>query len=53
MSSAGSCSSDVTPSLGNSICCRCSPKETEKKKKKKEEAGEEKGEEGRLEEKWI
>ena len=23
---AGSCSSDSTPSLGTSICCRCGPK---------------------------
>ena len=23
---AGSCSFDSTPSLGNSICCKCSPK---------------------------
>ena len=30
---AGNCSSDPTPSLRTSICCRCSPK---KKKKKKE-----------------
>ena len=29
------CSSDSTPSLGNSICCGCSPKK--KKEKKKEE----------------
>jgi len=31
---AGSCSSDSTPSLGASVCCKCSPK---KKKKKEEE----------------
>ena len=29
---AGSCSSDCTPSLGTSICRRCSPKETKDKK---------------------
>ena len=29
---AGSCSSDWTPSLGTSICCRYSPKKTKKKK---------------------
>ena len=27
----GSCSSDLTPSLGNSICHRCSPKKIKKK----------------------
>ena len=32
---AGSCSSKSTPSLGTSICHRCSPKKTIKKKKKK------------------
>ena len=31
----GSCSSDLTPSLGTSICCGCSPKKRGKKKKKK------------------
>ena len=30
---AGSCSSDLTPSLGTSTCCRCGP---ERKKKEKE-----------------
>ena len=30
----GSCSSDLTPSLGTSICLRCSP---EKEKKKERE----------------
>ena len=30
-----SCSCDLTPSLGTSICCRCSPKKPKKKKKKK------------------
>ena len=30
---AGSCSSYLTPSVGTSICRRCSPKETKKKKK--------------------
>ena len=33
---AGSCSSDLTLSLGTSICIRCSPKKKKKKKKKKE-----------------
>ena len=35
MVQAGSCSSDSTPSLVTSICCRCSLKKTKKKKKKK------------------
>ena len=30
---AGSCSSDLTPSLGTAICCRYGPKKTKKKKK--------------------
>ena len=30
---AGSCSSDLTPGLGTSICLRCSPKKKKKKKK--------------------
>ena len=30
---AGSCSSDLTPSLGNSICCRCNGKKLNKPKK--------------------
>ena len=30
---AGSCSSDSTPNLGTSICCRCSPKNKKTKKK--------------------
>ena len=29
--SAGSCSSDLTPSLGTSMCCGCSPKKTKDK----------------------
>jgi len=32
---AGSCSSDLTPSLGTSICCRCGSKKEKKKKKVK------------------
>ena len=32
---AGSCSSDLTPSLGTSICHRCCPKKKERKKKKR------------------
>ena len=32
---AGSCSSDSTPSLGTSICCRCGLKKKKDKKKKK------------------
>ena len=32
---AGSCSSNLIPSLGTSISCGCSPKKTKKKKKKK------------------
>ena len=31
---AGSYSSDLTPSLGTSICRECGPKKTKKKKKK-------------------
>ena len=31
---AGSYSSDWTPSLGTSMCCRCSPKIQKTKKKK-------------------
>ena len=31
---ASSCNSNLTPSLGTSMCCRCSPKKTKKKKKK-------------------
>ena len=37
---AGSYSSDLTPSLGISICGRCSPKKKKKKKKKKERESE-------------
>jgi len=33
---ASSCSSDLTPSLGTSICHRCSHKKEKKEKKKKE-----------------
>ena len=29
------CSSDLTPSLGASICCKCGPKKQKKKSKKK------------------
>ena len=32
---ASSCSSDSTPSLGTSICCRCGPKKTKTKGKKR------------------
>ena len=31
---AGSCSSNLTPSLGISTCCRCDPKKCKKRKKK-------------------
>ena len=31
---ASSCSSDLTPSLGTSLYCRCSPKKKKEKKKK-------------------
>ena len=34
---AGGCSSDVTPSLGTSICCRCGPKKQTKQNKTKSE----------------
>ena len=34
---AGSCRSDLTPSLGTSMCCRYGPKKQKKKKEKKEE----------------
>ena len=33
---AGSSSSDLTPSLGLSICCRCGPKKASKGKKKEQ-----------------
>ena len=33
---ASSCSSNLTPRLGSSICCRCSPKKGRKKKRKTE-----------------
>ena len=36
---ASNCSSDLTPSLGNLICCGCGPKKTKKKKKKKKVDG--------------
>ena len=32
MAQASNCSSDSTPSLGTSICCRCRPKKTKKQK---------------------
>ena len=32
---ADSCSSDLTPSLGTSICCEYNPKKQKKEKKKK------------------
>ena len=32
---AGGYSPNSTPSMGNSICCRCGPKKDKKKKKKK------------------
>ena len=35
MAVASGYSSDFTPSLGNSICHRCSPRKTKDKKKKK------------------
>ena len=31
---AGGCSSDSTPSLGTSICCRCDPEKKKTKKKR-------------------
>ena len=31
---AGSCTSDSTPSLGTSMCCRCHPKKQKRKKEK-------------------
>ena len=34
---AGNCSSDLTPSLGTSICHRCDTKKTKEKKKRKKE----------------
>ena len=42
---AGSCSSDSTPSLRTSICCKCSPKKKKKKKKKKEKKRKKRGKE--------
>ena len=38
-----SCSSDSTPSLGTSICCRCGPKKTKEKKKEQRKEGGRKG----------
>ena len=35
LTQASSYSSNSTPSLGTSICCKCSPKKIKKKKKKK------------------
>ena len=40
VSVASSCSSDLTPGLGTSICCRCGPK-----KQKKGEGGKKEGRE--------
>ena len=37
---AGNCSSDSTPSLGTSMCCRCGPKETKKPKTPRFNSGE-------------
>ena len=37
VASAGSCSSDSTPSLGNSICHWCGPKKQKDKQTKKKE----------------
>ena len=43
---AGSCSSEWTPSLGTSMCRRCSPKrQKDQKKKKKERERERRGRE--------
>ena len=36
---ASRCSSDSTPSLGTSICCRCGPKKEKKRAKKESEEG--------------
>ena len=50
VASPGSCSSDLTPSLGTSIRCRCSPKQMKEKKKEREgwrEEGIERRKEGR------
>ena len=44
---AGSHSLDLTPSLGTSICCRCSPIKTTTTKKKKKEREREKEKEKR------
>ena len=35
----GSCSSDLTSSLGTSICCRCGPKKRKRTKRKKKYTG--------------
>ena len=43
---AGSCISDLTPSLGTSVCFGYSPKKQKEKKKKKEFTGERQGEAG-------
>ena len=37
---AGSCSSESTPRLGTSICCKCSPEEKKEKEIAKGKAGE-------------
>ena len=42
MAVAGNYSSNCTPSLGTSICCRSGPKKAKNKTKKKEEEEEEK-----------
>ena len=33
----GSCSSNLTPSVGTSICCRCGPKKEKRKEGRKRE----------------
>ena len=35
LAKASSCSSDLTPSLGTSICCGCGPRKDRKRKEKK------------------
>ena len=47
------CSSDLTPSLGPSICCRCGPKKQKGEKKKKEEGRDRGVKEGGVEIKRI
>ena len=48
---AGSCCSDLTPSLGTSISCRCSEKKRKEKKRREEKRREKKRKEKKRKEK--